>query len=133
MKCDKPTDLDAALATMSADGLRGLVHELLRELDERTYARFVGSLIGRAARAGAGGAAGAGGVVPGTVLRDAARAAFRAQEVPPCPEVVGFAHGRGSASPEGRSRRGPPERAVDDGGAHRGGLDAHPQLHRVGE
>jgi hypothetical protein len=54
MKRDKPTDLDAALATMSADGLRALVHELLLELDERTYARFMGSLIARAARAGSG-------------------------------------------------------------------------------
>jgi hypothetical protein len=35
MNREKLTDLDAALATMSADGLRGLVHELLRELDER--------------------------------------------------------------------------------------------------
>lgn len=54
MNREKPTDLDAALATMSADGLRGLVHELLRELDERAYARFMGSLIASAARGGSG-------------------------------------------------------------------------------
>jgi hypothetical protein len=49
MSRETPTDLDAALATMSADGLRTLVHELLRELDARTYARVTGSLIARAA------------------------------------------------------------------------------------
>jgi hypothetical protein len=54
MSRETPTDLDAALATMSADGLRTLVHELLRELDARTYARVTGSLIARAARTGSG-------------------------------------------------------------------------------
>ena len=49
-----PTDLDAALATMSADALREVVRELLLELDERAHARVVGSLIARAARGGFG-------------------------------------------------------------------------------
>lgn len=40
MHREKPTDLDAALATSSADGLRGSFTNLLRKLDERTYARM---------------------------------------------------------------------------------------------
>ncbi|MBI4509686.1 MAG: hypothetical protein HY698_08605 [Deltaproteobacteria bacterium] len=48
------TDLDAALATMSAEALREVVHEVLLELDERAHARVVGSLIARAARTGSG-------------------------------------------------------------------------------
>ncbi len=47
-----PTDLDTALAAMSAEALCEVVHEVLRELDDRAYARVVGSLIARAARAG---------------------------------------------------------------------------------
>jgi tetratricopeptide (TPR) repeat protein len=49
-----PSDLDAALATMSAEALRELVHQVLLELDDRAHARVVGSLIARAARTGAG-------------------------------------------------------------------------------
>lgn len=53
-KADAPPDLDAALAAMSAEGLREIVHEVLLELDDRAHARVVGSLIARAARAGEG-------------------------------------------------------------------------------
>jgi len=53
-KAGAPTDLDAALATMSADGLREIVHDVLLELDDRAHARVVGSLIARAARTDAG-------------------------------------------------------------------------------
>lgn len=49
-----PTDLAAALATMSAETLREVVQELLRELDDRAHARVVGTLIARAARGGSG-------------------------------------------------------------------------------
>ena len=49
-----PTDLDAALAAMSAEALREVVHEVLLELDDRARTRAVGSLIARAARAGSG-------------------------------------------------------------------------------
>lgn len=49
-----PTDLDAALATMSAEALREVLLQVLLELDDRTHARVVGSLIARAARTGAG-------------------------------------------------------------------------------
>jgi len=49
-----PADLDAALATMSAETLRVVVHEVLLELDHRAHARVVGSLIARAARTGSG-------------------------------------------------------------------------------
>jgi hypothetical protein len=48
------TDVDAALAAMSADELRGVVRELLLELDERARSRVVNSLIHRAARSGSG-------------------------------------------------------------------------------
>lgn len=47
-----PTDLDAALATMSSEALRQVVHEVLLELDDHVYARVVGSLMARAARTG---------------------------------------------------------------------------------
>ncbi len=49
-----PTDLDTALAAMSAEALREVVHEVLLELDDLAHARVVGSLIARAARAGSG-------------------------------------------------------------------------------
>lgn len=49
-----PADLHAALATMSAEMLREIVNEALRELDERAHARVVGSIIARAARTGSG-------------------------------------------------------------------------------
>ncbi|HEX9641445.1 MAG TPA: hypothetical protein VGB13_09035, partial [Candidatus Krumholzibacteria bacterium] len=49
-----PTDLDAALAAMSAKALREVVHEVLLELDDRAHARVVGSLIAREARTGSG-------------------------------------------------------------------------------
>lgn len=49
-----PTDLDAALATMSAEALREVVHQVLLELDDRARARVVSSLIARAARTGSG-------------------------------------------------------------------------------
>ncbi len=49
-----PTDLDAALAAMSADALREVVHEVLLELDVRAHARVVGALIARVARTGSG-------------------------------------------------------------------------------
>lgn len=49
-----PTDLDAALATLSAEVLREVVHQVLLELDDRAHARVVSSLIARATRAGAG-------------------------------------------------------------------------------
>jgi len=49
-----PTDLDAALATMSAEALREVVHQVLLELDDRAHARVVASLIARAARTGSG-------------------------------------------------------------------------------
>ena len=49
-----PTDLDAALATMSAEALREVVHQVLLELDDRAHARVVSSLIARAARTGSG-------------------------------------------------------------------------------
>jgi tetratricopeptide (TPR) repeat protein len=49
-----PTDLDTALAAMSVDALREVVHDVLLELDDRAHARVVGSLIARAARAGSG-------------------------------------------------------------------------------
>lgn len=45
-------DLDAALATMSADALRDVVREVLCDLDEPKYSTVVGSLITRAARGG---------------------------------------------------------------------------------
>lgn len=48
------TDLDAALATMSAEALREVVHQVLLELDDRAHARVVASLIARAARTGSG-------------------------------------------------------------------------------
>jgi len=48
------TDLAAALTSLSAEALREVVHEVLRQLDERGRARVVGSIIARAARAGAG-------------------------------------------------------------------------------
>jgi tetratricopeptide (TPR) repeat protein len=50
----RPTDLDAVLATMSAEALREVVHEVLLELDVRAHARVVQSLVARAARAGSG-------------------------------------------------------------------------------
>lgn len=49
-----PSDLDAALATMPAEALREVVHQVLLELDDRAHARVVASLIARAARTGAG-------------------------------------------------------------------------------
>jgi hypothetical protein len=49
-----PTDLDAALATLSAEVLREVVHQVLLELDDRSHARVVSSLIARATRACAG-------------------------------------------------------------------------------
>lgn len=49
-----PSDLDTALATMSAEALREVVHEVLLKLDGRAHARVVASLIARAARTGAG-------------------------------------------------------------------------------
>lgn len=48
------TDLDGALAALSADALRDVVHDMLLELDDRTHARVVASLISRAARTGSG-------------------------------------------------------------------------------
>lgn len=48
------SDLDTALATMSAEALREVVHEVLLELDDRAHARVVASLIARAARTGVG-------------------------------------------------------------------------------
>jgi hypothetical protein len=49
-----PSDLDTALAAMSAEALREIVHEVLLELDDRAHARVVTSLIARAARTGVG-------------------------------------------------------------------------------
>lgn len=49
-----PSDLDTALATMSAEALREVVREMLLELDDRAHARVVASLIARAARTGVG-------------------------------------------------------------------------------
>lgn len=49
-----PTDLDAALATMSDEALREVVHQVLLELDDRAHARVVSSLIARATRTGTG-------------------------------------------------------------------------------
>lgn len=48
------TNLDAALAAMSAAALREVVREVLRELDDRARSRIVGSIIARAARTGTG-------------------------------------------------------------------------------
>ncbi|MDP3273891.1 MAG: hypothetical protein Q8Q09_01765 [Deltaproteobacteria bacterium] len=48
------TDLDTALAAMSAEALREVVYEMLLALDDRAHAWVVGSLIARAARAGSG-------------------------------------------------------------------------------
>lgn len=48
------SDLDTALATMSAEALREVVREMLLELDDRSHARVVVSLIARAARTGVG-------------------------------------------------------------------------------
>ncbi len=50
----KPADLDAVLATLSAEALREVVREVLFELDDRAQARVVGSVIARAARSGSG-------------------------------------------------------------------------------
>lgn len=47
-------DLDAALASLSAEVLREVVQQLLHELDDRMYARVASSLIARAARTGSG-------------------------------------------------------------------------------
>ena len=49
-----PSDLDTALATMSAEALREVVHEVLLELNDRAHARVVASLIARAVRTGLG-------------------------------------------------------------------------------
>lgn len=49
-----PSDVDAALATMSAEALREVVQQMLLELDDRAHARVVASLVARAARTGAG-------------------------------------------------------------------------------
>ena len=49
-----PSDLDTALATMSAEALREVVREMLLEVDDRAHARVVASLIARAARTGEG-------------------------------------------------------------------------------
>jgi hypothetical protein len=49
-----PTDLDAALAVLSAEALREVIHQLLLELDDVPHARGVASLIARAARSGSG-------------------------------------------------------------------------------
>ena len=49
-----PSDLDTALATMSAEALREVVHEVLLELDDRAHARVVASLIARVVRTGVG-------------------------------------------------------------------------------
>lgn len=54
MKRAKPADLDEALATMSAEALREVVHDVLLELDDRAHARVVASLMARAARTGSG-------------------------------------------------------------------------------
>lgn len=45
-------DVDAALGAMSADELRDVVRDMLREFDDRAFNRVVGSLVGRAARNG---------------------------------------------------------------------------------
>ncbi len=47
-------DIDAALAAMETDELRAMVQEMLLEIDERTYRRFVSRLIERAARNASG-------------------------------------------------------------------------------
>ncbi len=47
-------DADAALATMSADGLREVVRGILLELDDKAHSRVVSALIDRAARSGSG-------------------------------------------------------------------------------
>jgi hypothetical protein len=47
-------DVDAALATLSADELRDAVHDLLLELDDKAHSRLMSSLIHRAARGGSG-------------------------------------------------------------------------------
>ncbi|MCU0690067.1 MAG: hypothetical protein MUF54_01570 [Polyangiaceae bacterium] len=47
-------DLEAALATMSADDLREVVRAMLLELDEKAHSRVMSSLIDRAARGGTG-------------------------------------------------------------------------------
>lgn len=47
-------DLDAVLAKMSVEALREIVHEMLGELDERARARFIATLIARAARGSSG-------------------------------------------------------------------------------
>ena len=48
------SDVDGALAAMSAGDLRDLVREMLAELDERAYGRVTSSLVRRAARGGSG-------------------------------------------------------------------------------
>lgn len=53
-KSTAPTDLASALATLPADALRQVIHDLLLELDDRTHARVVASLIDRATREGSG-------------------------------------------------------------------------------
>ncbi len=47
-------DLEAALATMSAEDLREVVREMLLELDDKSHGRVMSSLINRAARSGTG-------------------------------------------------------------------------------
>jgi hypothetical protein len=47
-------EIDNALAAMSADELRGVVREMLLELDGRAHGRVVNSLINRAVRGGSG-------------------------------------------------------------------------------
>lgn len=49
-----PSDLDTALAAISAEALREVVREMLLDVDDRMHARVVASLIARAARTGLG-------------------------------------------------------------------------------
>lgn len=48
------SDVDAALAALSADALREVVREMLLELDDKTHSSVINSLIQRAARDGSG-------------------------------------------------------------------------------
>lgn len=48
------SDVDAALAVLSADALREVVREMLLELDDKAHSSAISSMIQRAARAGSG-------------------------------------------------------------------------------
>jgi hypothetical protein len=61
---DTSDDIDAALASMSADDLRAMIVDILAMLDERTHARALTTIVSTAAR-------GASGWVPAAVDADA--------------------------------------------------------------